>query len=120
MTNLILKLLGRLLHRMLPIHRESWAIAGGNYLAGLILSAIGFDAALGAQNPHTVFWIRAMLAAIPVGGLLLTIRPFFVLHRNEEDIRDEIRSLSESRRVNLESTQRWRSKDWNNRSRKPL
>jgi glycoside/pentoside/hexuronide:cation symporter, GPH family len=69
----------------------------GNYLAGLILSAIGFDAAIGAQTPHTIFWIRAMLAAIPVGGLLLAI--IFVMRIPlTKKVSDEIRAKLEARR----------------------
>ena len=69
----------------------------GNYLAGLILSVIGFEAALGAQTPHTVLWIRLMLAGIPIFGLVLAI--LFVLRVPlTKKISEEIRVTLESRR----------------------
>ena len=34
----------------------------GGFVAGLILGWAGFNSAIGAQSPNTIFWIRAMLA----------------------------------------------------------
>jgi GPH family glycoside/pentoside/hexuronide:cation symporter len=42
----------------------------GGFVAGLILGWAGFNSALGAQSANTIFWIRAMLASIPVVGLI--------------------------------------------------
>ncbi|MGA2440181.1 MAG: MFS transporter [Tepidisphaeraceae bacterium] len=71
--------------------------SGGSFLAGLILTWVGFKSSLGAQSPHTVFWIRAMLASIPVAGLLLVI--FFILRVPlTKKICQEIRTTLEARR----------------------
>jgi len=49
-------------------------MALGIGLSGLILQATGFDAALGgAQSEHTLTMVRLLLAAIPIGGLLLAL-----------------------------------------------
>ena len=69
----------------------------GNYLAGLILWVIGFEAARGAQTAHTVLGIRLMLAAIPIFGLVLAI--IFVLRVPlTRKISQEIRVTLEARR----------------------
>ncbi|MBN1794195.1 MAG: MFS transporter [Candidatus Omnitrophica bacterium] len=49
----------------------------GYYISGLILTWSGFSWAVAAQAPRTIFWIRTMLATIPVIGLSVAI--FFVL-----------------------------------------
>ncbi|MBN1783045.1 MFS transporter [bacterium] len=51
--------------------------SGGSFICGLILGWAGFDAAMQVQSARTIFWIRAMLAGIPVFGLLIVI--FFIL-----------------------------------------
>ena len=55
----------------------SWILKFGNsigmLMGGVILSWSGFDANLQAQNPETIFWIRASLAFIPVFGLVAAI-----------------------------------------------
>ena len=50
----------------------------GGFVAGLILGWAGFNSAIGAQSPNTIFWIRAMLASIPVVGLIGVI---FIISR---------------------------------------
>ncbi len=51
--------------------------SGGYFVSGLILGWAGFDSSVAVQTPETIFWIRAMLASIPVVGLLIVI--FFIL-----------------------------------------
>jgi GPH family glycoside/pentoside/hexuronide:cation symporter len=45
----------------------------GTFVAGLILTWSGFKAGVQIQAPETIIWIRAMLAIIPVVGLLFVI-----------------------------------------------
>ncbi|MBN2201106.1 MFS transporter [bacterium] len=47
--------------------------SGGYLVSGLILGWAGFNSAAAMQTPKTIFWIRAMLAGIPVAGLLAVI-----------------------------------------------
>jgi GPH family glycoside/pentoside/hexuronide:cation symporter len=71
--------------------------SGGYLVSGLILGWAGFDAARGAQTPQTLFWIRAMLAGIPVIGLSLVI--FFILRLSLTRQKcEEIRAALEARR----------------------
>ncbi len=71
--------------------------AGGYFVSGLILNWAGFDRTLEIQRPETIFWIRAMLAAIPIAGLLLVI--FFVLRVPLSRRKcQEIRAMLEARR----------------------
>ncbi|MBN2093253.1 MFS transporter [candidate division KSB1 bacterium] len=51
--------------------------SGGYFVSGLILGWAGFDSSVAVQTPETIFWIRAMLASIPVVGLSIVI--FFIL-----------------------------------------
>ena len=55
----------------------SWITKAGNavgyFFSGKILVLCGFVAAQGAQSPETLFWIRALLAGIPVLGITLAI-----------------------------------------------
>jgi GPH family glycoside/pentoside/hexuronide:cation symporter len=72
----------------------------GYFISGLILGWAGFNSALGVQAPETIFWIRAMLASIPILGLLVVI--FFIsklslTKANCEDIRTQL----EARRGNV-------------------
>ena len=54
------------------IMKVGMAIGAG--ASGIILSATGFDAALGGdQTPHTLFMIRFLLAAVPIAGILLAL-----------------------------------------------
>jgi len=69
----------------------------GYFISGLILGWVGFDSSLGAQLPNTVFWIRAMLASIPVVGLLTVI--FFISKLSLTKAKcEEIRTGLEARR----------------------
>ncbi len=71
--------------------------SGGYFVSGLILGWAGFDASIGRQSPETIFWIRAMLASIPVIGLLIAI--FFVLRLTLTKQKcEEIRRALEERR----------------------
>ena len=65
----------------------------GYFISGLILKWAGFDSTQGAQAPETIFWIRAMLASIPVIGLLaviLIISKLDLTKKRCEEIRTEL------------------------------
>jgi glycoside/pentoside/hexuronide:cation symporter, GPH family len=47
--------------------------SGGYLVSGLILGWAGFNSATAIQTPRTIFWIRAMLAGLPILGLILVI-----------------------------------------------
>jgi GPH family glycoside/pentoside/hexuronide:cation symporter len=53
----------------------SWMNKAGNalgyFLAGQVLALTGFAADKAAQSPETIFWIRALLAGIPIAGVCL-------------------------------------------------
>ncbi len=69
----------------------------GGFLAGAIISKVGDNAALAAGNPDTIFWIRVMLAAVPLIGMALVIA--FVLQVPlTKKICEEIRLKLEARR----------------------
>jgi len=71
--------------------------SGGYFISGLILGWAGFNASLTTQSPQTIFWIRLMLASIPVLGLLLAV--FFVLRLSLTKQKcEEIRVALEKRR----------------------
>ncbi len=71
--------------------------SGGYVVSGMILTWAGFDAELGAQSPETIFWIRSMLALLPVAGLALVI--FFILRMSlTRQTCEEIRNALEERR----------------------
>jgi GPH family glycoside/pentoside/hexuronide:cation symporter len=48
-------------------------MALGAAVSFFILSWIGFDSNVAQQNPHTIFMIRFLLAAVPIFGLLLAL-----------------------------------------------
>ncbi len=79
----------------------SWILKFGNsigmFMGGAILSWSGFDANKAAQSPETIFWIRACLAFIPVGGLLLAIGFALTFPLTKERVY-EIRRELEARR----------------------
>jgi glycoside/pentoside/hexuronide:cation symporter, GPH family len=58
----------------------SWVLKLGSsfgyWVSGFVLTAAGFDAALGVQAESTLFWIRFMLIALPVAGLICAL--FFI------------------------------------------
>ncbi len=69
----------------------------GGFLAGLIISKVGGNAALNSGTPETILWIRIMLAAIPIAGMALVIA--FVLQVPlTKKICEEIRTTLEARR----------------------
>ena len=69
----------------------------GGFLAGAIISKVGDNAALQAGNPDTIFWIRVMLAVVPIVGMALVIA--FVLQVPlTKKICEEIRLKLEARR----------------------
>lgn len=69
----------------------------GGLLAGSVLKFAHFDHSLAVQTPQTIFWIRAMLAGIPILGLILVI--FFItrVHLTKQRCA-EIRCELEARR----------------------
>jgi GPH family glycoside/pentoside/hexuronide:cation symporter len=69
----------------------------GGFVAGLILGWSGFNAAIGAQSPNTIFWIRSMLACIPIVGLLVVIFIISKLDLTKQKC-EEIRTELEHRR----------------------
>jgi GPH family glycoside/pentoside/hexuronide:cation symporter len=69
----------------------------GYFVSGLILGWAGFNSAIGAQSPETVFWIRAMLASIPVAGLFAVIYFISKLELTKQRC-EEIRVELEARR----------------------
>ncbi len=71
--------------------------SGGYFISGLILGWAGFDATISIQAPETIFWIRAMLAGIPIFGLVLAI--LFILRMGLTKQKcEEIRMALEERR----------------------
>jgi GPH family glycoside/pentoside/hexuronide:cation symporter len=69
----------------------------GGFLAGIIISRVGGNAALQSATPETILWIRIMLAAIPIAGMALVIG--FVLQVPlTKKICEEIRTKLEARR----------------------
>ena len=69
----------------------------GGLLAGSVISALGGNAALQSGSPHTILWVRIVLSAIPVLGMVLVI--IFVLQVPlTRKVCEEIRSTLEARR----------------------
>ncbi|MGD0572680.1 MAG: MFS transporter [Sedimentisphaerales bacterium] len=69
----------------------------GILFSGVVLSWIGYDSKLAAQTPHTVFWIRIMLMALPLVGMALVIA-FILQVPLTKKICEEIRIKLEARR----------------------
>jgi len=69
----------------------------GGFLAGMVISTLGGNAALQSGSPHTILWVRIMLGAIPVAGMVLVI--LFVLQVPlTRKTCEEIRTTLEARR----------------------
>ncbi|MFA5256948.1 MAG: MFS transporter [Opitutales bacterium] len=79
----------------------SWILKFGNsfgmFMGGAILSWSGFDANKVVQGADTIFWIRFMLAAIPVIGLIAAIGFAFTFPLTKKRVL-EIRRELEARR----------------------
>jgi GPH family glycoside/pentoside/hexuronide:cation symporter len=71
--------------------------SAGYFVSGLILAWAGFDSSVAVQSPTTIFWIRSMLAVIPVLGLGLAIVIILRLTLTKEKCQ-EIRTALEQRR----------------------
>lgn len=71
--------------------------SGGYFVSGLILGWAGFDSSVAIQTPDTIFWIRAMLATIPVIGLIIVIM-FILQVKLTKQKCTEIRTQLEERR----------------------
>ena len=69
----------------------------GGLFAGAVLAWIGYNAALGAQTPHTILWIRIMLMALPLVGMVLVI-VFILQVPLTKKICEDIRLKLEARR----------------------
>lgn len=73
-------------------------IALGAWASGEILGATGFDATLGGnQLPQAIFWIRFLLAAIPITGLVFALIALSRFGLSQERTA-EVRLLLEARR----------------------
>ena len=79
----------------------SWMNKAGNalgyFLAGQVLALTGFSAEKAAQSPETIFWIRALLAGIPIAGVCLAAIFWWRYPLTQQKVA-EIRALLESRR----------------------
>lgn len=79
----------------------SWTSKAGNalgyFISGQVLGLTGFDATHAAQSEQTIFWIRAMLAGIPILGLIL-VAIFMARYPLTQPRMTEIRAQLEARR----------------------
>ena len=69
----------------------------GYYFSGLILSWAGFTWKLKVQSPHTIFWIRFSLAALPIAGLIVAIIFVLRMRLTKEVVRENRRKLEDRR-----------------------
>jgi len=73
-------------------------MAVGAGASGVILSATGFDAALGGhQTAHAIFMIRFLLAAVPIAGIALALVMIYFFPLTPRKM-EEIRTQLEARR----------------------
>lgn len=79
----------------------SWMSKAGNafgyFISGQVLGLTGFAADKAVQSPETIFWIRAMLAGIPILGLIL-VAIFMSQYPLTQQKMAEIRAQLEARR----------------------
>lgn len=79
----------------------SWMNKAGNalgyFMAGQVLALTGFSADKVAQSPETIFWIRAMLAGIPIMGVCLAALFWWRYPLTQQKV-TEIRQQLEARR----------------------
>jgi GPH family glycoside/pentoside/hexuronide:cation symporter len=71
--------------------------SGGYFVSGLILGWAGINSSVAIQTPDTIFWIRAMLASIPVIGLIIVIMFILQIKLTKQKCA-EIRAQLEKRR----------------------
>jgi GPH family glycoside/pentoside/hexuronide:cation symporter len=69
----------------------------GYFLAGQVLALTGFAADKVTQSPETIFWIRAMLAGIPIAGVCLAALFWWRYPLTQQKVA-EIRQQLEARR----------------------
>lgn len=66
----------------------------GTFITGFVLDWTGFDADLvGDQDPSAIFWIRFLLAAVPIAGIILSfvmILSFPLSRQKMQEIRNEL------------------------------
>lgn len=68
------------------------------FTSGVILDATGFDAGLdGPQSDGTIFWMRFLLAAVPVVGILISLVAIFNFPLSKAKMQD-VRAQLEERR----------------------
>ena len=79
----------------------SWMNKAGNalgyFLSGQVLALTGFAADKAVQSPETIFWIRAMLAGIPIAGVSLAALFWWRYPLTQRKVA-EIRAQLEARR----------------------
>ena len=79
----------------------SWMNKAGNalgyFLAGQVLGLTGFAADKVAQSPETIFWIRALLAGIPIAGVCVAAAFWWSYPLTQQKMA-EIRAQLEARR----------------------
>ncbi len=81
---------------------SSWimkaGMAFGAWGSGEILGKTGFDAALGGnQTPQAIFWIRFLLAAIPIAGLTVAFLALTRFGLSEAGVAEVRRDLESTR-----------------------
>jgi GPH family glycoside/pentoside/hexuronide:cation symporter len=79
----------------------SWMNKAGNalgyFLSGEVLALTGFSADKAVQSPESIFWIRAMLAGIPITGVCLAA-VFLWQYPLTQQKMAEVRAALEARR----------------------
>ncbi|MFZ5495661.1 MAG: MFS transporter [Verrucomicrobiota bacterium] len=79
----------------------SWMNKAGNafgyFLSGQVLALTGFAADKAVQSPETIFWIRALLAGIPIAGVGLAALFWWRYPLTQQKVA-EIRAQLEARR----------------------
>lgn len=70
----------------------------GTFITGIALESTGFDAELGGDQPESaIFWIRFLLAAVPIAGLVISLL-FIARFPLTADKMKDIRAQLEKRR----------------------
>ena len=70
----------------------------GTFVTGVALESTGFDASLGGDQPErAIFWIRFLLAAVPIAGIVISLVLISRFPLTAERMK-EIRSQLEARR----------------------
>jgi glycoside/pentoside/hexuronide:cation symporter, GPH family len=79
----------------------SWVLKLGSslgyWVSGMVLSLSGFDASVPVQSENTLLWIRIMLVALPVTGLVLALYFISTLNLTKERSHEIARELEHRR-----------------------